>query len=399
MKRILLTTTALTALAGAAFAQEEAAAPTKSIAFSGAANLKALSGGEAGDVTKESGFDWGMNVNAAAMAELNNGVTAKAAIEMDVIDDELGSDSAGISDFVLSLTSDQGGFYFGDTNSAAATQWAAVGDMEADDFSAQDGGAGEVYMRADVNVAGFAISLSQIVGENAANDTGTDTDGDGTVDETYSAAEANLYQMSVGAKGAVGPATLSLAYQEESEALDATSDYNPNALMGVSASMAVAGATVAVGYASETEKDDSAATGDRTSTGIKADYVAGPVTAGLFFVMEDDSKDSSFKDNTGITAKYTAGPMTVDVEVLDQQGLAKNEVDVTYAMGNGLTVIAGMGAGDASDEGLYLGGNYDLGNGGTLSVVQVQADTGNADNEYFDGDYAIGTTVSVSFSF
>ena len=426
MKRILLTTTALTALAGAAFAQEEAMMKeTKKVTISGDVNVKSISGGEVEAnakaeeprVVTDPRFDWGMDINVTGTAELNNGVTASASVELDVIDDELGSDEAGISDFVLSLKSDQGGFYFGDTESAAVKQWAAVGDMEADDFSAQDGGAGEVYLRADVNVGGFAISIGQLIGEKATddtniptitiiNDSGTETVQTGTDAGTYDAANAGMEQLSLGAKGAVGPATLSLAYQEESVAMDGTSDYNPNGVTGVSASIGVAGATVGLGYAKQTVPNSDVS---GTSTGLSVDYVAGPVTAGAYFVSESASGAgiATPKDNSGFTAKYVAGPITVDAKVTDEQGSADNEVDVSYAMPNGLTIIAGASSGEGSDEGVYVGGKYDLGHGATLEVVNVSADNANYDaddstphtDEYFDGDYALGTTVSVSFSF
>ena len=73
MKRILLTTTALTVLAGAAAADGHAG-----VSFSGDAELKYVAGDLINAAVDADGgndvFSWGLDLNIGATAELDNGV-------------------------------------------------------------------------------------------------------------------------------------------------------------------------------------------------------------------------------------------------------------------------------------------------------------------------------------
>ena len=350
MKRILLASTAIVGFAGAAAADGHA---TSGISFSGDASLQWNS---------ETDFDWGADININMTQALDNGLVAAVDWEIDFTDDNLGNDLSA-SDFVLSLTSDTAGLYYGDTGMAADTRWSAVGDMESDGFSATDG---EVVLRGDVTFNDVDASVSYIVDDTTA-----------------------LEQLSLGVAATLGTVSLTLGYQEEGPATLAGTtggDYVADSVFGISASTTLGGADVAFGYAKD---------GDSNSTGISVDYpVSDAVTVGAYYVSE-----SVGSDNYGLSLDYSDGPLSASVFYRSEQDFDDIGFDVDYDLGNGATLFAGYATGDGSDEGYYLGGAYDLGGGAEVRLVHVEADNVNADNEYFGDDDEIGTTLSLSFSF
>jgi len=374
MKSILLTTTALVAFAGAAVADGHTG-----VSFSGDFTLGFNDDSENAStpIGDNNGFYWEGDLNVAGTMELDNGVTAGVTFEFDIVDQT--TQQTTISDlFVLSLTTETAGLYFGDTEYAAFSRWKAAGDMEADFFSEQDG---ETVLRGDVTVAGVGASVSYQVGNQNVP------------------AEQDANQLSIGAAGDVGMFSFSVAYQEEADYVpESSDDFNSAEVFGVSVGTAVAGATLRLAYASNE-------TTSETSSGIQVSYPFGPVTGTVYYVSEDDNNND--EDNYGVTVAYADGPFKVTLDYDYDQGVNKVGLDGAYDLGNGLTILAGVF--DQSDDttvanngtDTYVAASYDLGGGAALLVSYADAEVASniADDEIGGPDYQVGTTVEVSFSF
>jgi len=371
---ILLTSTALVAFAGTAFAAGHAA---DGVSFAGDATLGYNSDSDDGPLGDNDGFYWDANVAVTLAATLDNGLTAAATFDFDVADNNNGQDLVS-GGYVLSLASDTAAMYYGDTAFAAETAWSAVGDMEADNFSEADG---ETVLRGQATMAGVTANLSYAIA--TAN-------GDLVQDNTTDYVD----QLSLGATGTFGNFTVSAAYQEEATygaAFSAANgDFNGSEVFGISGSTTFSGATVSVGYASNM-------TADTSSTGIKVAYPFGPVTATAYYVMEDaDGGDP--EDNYGINLAYVSGAVAVTLDYQDDQGTAKTAIDGSYDLGNGLEIFAGMYMEDNIENEFYVAGSYDLGGGASVLVAYADAQD-DTDDEVGANEYQRGTTVEVSFAF
>ena len=349
---ILLTTTALVAFAGAAAAEGHSA--NDGVSFSGDATLGYNDTINAAAGETAAGMYWDASLAIAFSKALDNGLTAGVSVDIDLVDGNLGSADLDAAGYVLSLTSETSGLYFGDTEHAAITHWSSVGGMDADNFSEVDG---ETVLRGDINVAGFDASLSY----------------------AYNYAANQLDAMSFGAAGAFGAATVSVAYQE---AAPAGAGVTGDEVFGISVGIMLAGADLGLGYASNE-------TTGQASTGVSVGYTVGPVALAASYVMEDAGDD-----NWDVSATYEAGAVsaTVFTDESDDWGL-----EGSYAMGNGLTVYAGLV--DAGED-YYVAGSYDLGGDATLLVSYVEdGDLDNGDDEIGDPEYQAGMTVEIGFTF
>jgi len=398
MKSILLTTTAIVAFAGVAAADSNA-----NVTFGGDATIgyndddgfPASYTGTDTVLGDNDGFYWEADLDVTLSQTLDNGLTAGASFEFDIVDESNGQDT--VSDgWTLFLMSETAGLYWGDTAFAAESLWSSAGDMEADGFSEQDG---ENVLRGEVSIAGIDAAVSYALSDAAGNatDSGAFTE--------------EVDQLSVAASGTFGMVTLGVAYQEESIAIGGPSTYDPNGengdfnlseIFGISAGVAVGGADITVAYA-----DNS--TADTQSTGIKVAYPFGPVTATAYYV--DEQGGTNEDPNVGVNVAYSDGPIAVALDWQDDQGVNKVGIDGSYEVGNGLTVLAGMY--DQSDDAgttdgmpnegtdFYVAATYDLGGGASLLVSYADAETGGAigDDEVGGPDYQVGTTVEVSFAF
>jgi hypothetical protein len=387
MKSILLTTTAIVAFAGAAFADGHAG-----VAFSGDFTLGFNDDNDDDDavvIGDNDGFYWEGDLNVTGTAALDNGVTAAASWEFDIADETNGQvvSSDGV---LLSLTTDSAGLYLGDTAFAAETQWKSAGDMEADGFSEADG---ENVLHGDVMMAGIDASISLAL---------TNADGDRVSVDT----DEDYDQLSFGASGDLGMFSFAVAYQDESEFAPyfsaANGDFTDNEIWGLSAGVSVGGADITLAHAA---KSGIGGADDESSTGIQVAYPFGPVTATVYYVSEDDNDNDD--DNYGVTVAYADGPIAVTLDYDNDQGVNKVGLDGSYDVGNGLTLLAGMydqseddtDANNGTDY--YVAGSYDLGGGAELLISYAEADTAGsiADDEVGGPDYQAGTTVEVSFSF
>lgn len=403
MKSILLATASILAFAGAAAAD---------VTFGGDAKLgfNIDNGDEPRDddlFDGGEGFFWEANLGVTLSQELNNGLTAAASFTLNIADNDDGSDVDVDNDFLLSLTAETGGLFLGDTAFAAESHWDPAGNMQADDFSEQDG---EVVLRGDFAFSGVEASVSGIV---------ADDDNDRPNDD--------LDQLSVGAEATVGRFTMSLGYQEESEVLDAgyasedpegydpfsNDDFDASEVFGVSVGTTFGGADVQLAYATnQTLNDD--------SLGFEVSYPFGPVTLGAYYVLENDDESDIIGDignedldnSFGLSADYASGPLTVsafyefdddgndvdDVQGGDQDfdndGDDQDEdddygIEVAYDAGNGLELYAGF----IDETGNYVGAEYDLGNGAQLIASYADQDEEGA------REYEAGTTLQVVFQF
>ena len=370
MKSILLTSTALVAFAGAAFADGHSA--NDGISFTGEATL----GHNDNDALGNVDFYWDANVAVSMSTALDNGLTAAAQFDFDIADNTNGVDLAS-GGYVLSLTSDTASIFFGDTAFAAESAWSAAGDMEADGFSEADG---ETVLRGEATIGDVTAMLSYAV--NDANGI---------------AASDSVNQLSIGATGSFGNFNFAAAYQEAAEddfrttAMgadgDINGDFKNNEVYGFSGSTTVGAATVTVAYA-----DNSAA----SSTGVKVAYPFGPVTATAYYVMEDATP--SVDDNSGVKVSYSAGAVAVALDFQDDQGTSKTAIDGSYDLGNGLELFAGMYMEDNIENEFYVAGEYDLGGGASVLVSFADAED-DTDDEVGANEYQQGTTVEVSFAF
>ena len=374
MKSILLASTAVIALAGAAAAE---------VSFGGSATLGFNSNSTSGN----DGFYWDAGISVTLSQTLDNGLTASATFDLSAFSTSIANsmtatssaisavisvphthsvaligNNIAASGLVLSLVAENAGLYFGDTGMAAGKHWASAGDMENDGFSATDG---DTVLRGDMAVAGWDASVSYIL------DTGT----------------GDLAQLSVGASGAFGSVNVAVAYQaEETVYTNASGDWNAANVFGLSVGTSFSGADVTFAYVSNVTAGDN-------SIGIKVAYPVGPVTLTGYFVSE-----SAGADNWGINAAYANGPIAVALDFQNDQGTELWSLQGSYDVGNGLVVYAGL---DDNGDDYYVGGAYDLGGGASLLVSYADDSDGDegGDDDIGANDYQVGTTVEVSFAF
>ena len=371
MKRILLASASIVAFAGAAAAEVVVSGE----AVLGYNDTEALEENDAGvfvDGDDDMGFYWSGELGITLTQELDNGLVAAVTVTDTFVENQLEGDIEA-EGFVLSLTSETAGLYFGDTDQAANLRWDGVSEMEQDDFSETDG---DTVLRGDFMAYGLDVSLSGLVDNvhDAEDDTLEAGNGD-TID-----------QLAVGVAGTFGAFQMTAAYQSEEDdyTLDDDDDFNGDEIFGISVGTAFAGADVDVAYARNT-------TDDEDSTGIEVAFPVGPVTLGAFYVAE-----SAQDDGYGFAVDYVSGPITVTAAWEDVDGSEDWAIDAGYDFGMGLNAYAGLT--DAGDD-YYVAGTYDLAEGAQL-LVSYADDGGDEDeDEIGDPEFQEGTTIEVSFEF
>ena len=302
-----------------------------------------------------------LDLNIDFSQELNNGFTAGASFEFDVSDADQGA-SFSASDALISLTNGESGIYYGDTDHAAENAWTAVGSMEADAFRDADD---EMVTRADMTFGGAKIGISL----------GDDTNISGT-EKDY---------ISLGITGSAGAFSYALAHQNENTAtLDPVDNLAATQLAttGVRVSTTLGGATVALGYA----KNDNGG-----STGIEVSYPMGALTTTASYVQEGAT---GAENNWDVKFVYAADAVGLTVATDESQDW---NVDVSYEMGNGLSLFVGA---DDGGEDTYAGVSYDLGGGASLLASYANDnDNDDTDDEVGAKDYKEGMTFQLSFAF
>jgi len=105
-------------------------------------------------------------------------------------------------------------------------------------------------------------------------------------------------------------------------------------------------------------------------------------------------------DNYGITVAYAQDAIAVTAKFRNEQGRDEWNLEGSYDMGNGATILAGaLNENEGADTDFYIGGTYDLGGGASVLAVYADDKDGDQADEIGSGEYDPGMTVSVSFTF
>ena len=350
MKRILLTSTALVAFAGAAAAD---------VALSGDAEFSYNDGTD---------FASTVSLTAAGSTALDNGYTASVSLTAESVDGA----AAGL----------------------AAGDITVANDSSSITYHVDGEGAGAAHIS---DVVGGSAGLAGIFSEDA-NETATITGSATVAGATISASlhDGNAYEIGVstdlgGTSVAVGYAggDFGASLSGAASSVDYTLAFASNDTFGVEVSTTAGGADLSLSMAEGSVWE------------IGASMPLGAATAGLTLdntqaweVSLDTALDAvalgfTFDSASAwtMTAGYSAGDVTVDFET---DSASAWSIDATYDLGNGITA----GAGTTSASANYVEVDYDLGGGANLSVdYATAADINPAE------DITAGTTLSVSFSF
>ena len=396
MKRILLTTTALTMTAGIAAAEVKVtgdltlgfndtgtvgtAATADSYALNAATGVIDKTAGVAASADYKAGptgdNNYGIYNNAgitfAMSGTLDNGMVTGVTVDMD-------GSAAGVNDtasnavgkYKLSVANDSTAIEFGSAEYSARSHWVAAGDMATDGwFNQNDDGLN--VLKADTSVGGLKISVS-------AN----------TVNGSSNAAPN---PVSLAIAGSLGGASYVIA--------------NEGSMMGISATTAAGGATVTTAYSSAPSKTSAVgvtpvtyhASQTDTSTGVKIAYPMGSVVATASYVMESKgaASTSTAKDSWNISAVWTSGGTSVTFATDEN---SDNSVEGSTTLG-GATVSAGL---DDYLGDMYLAVSNPIGTGATLvasyALEGTGADNTDAKDEIGAGDWQEGLTVELKFAF
>jgi hypothetical protein len=313
MKRILLTTTALTMTAGIAAADVSVGGSFK-LGFN---DTLATTGDNNHGVYNDAGVTFAMS------STLDNGMAASITADMNGTDTDNNQPDA----YTFSLSSDALTVAFGTVEYSARSNWVSAGDMATDDWANQNGETGTNALKADANVGGLAVSVSA--------------------------------QVTTGAKAAPKPVSISVGGSLGGSSYVIASE---GSIMGVSTTSSLGGSTVTVGYSTD---------GDETSTGVKVSYPAGAITTTASYVVESKT---GVVDAWNVSAAYSAGGTAVTFSTDEatvnkvegsttigaatvSAGLADNFDDmylaVSNSLGGGATIMASYavdGGTDAKDE-------------------------------------------------
>jgi hypothetical protein len=326
MKRILLTTTALTMTAGIAAAD---------VSVGGAAKL-GFNDTDATVAGDKLGIYSDVDVTFAMSSTLDNGMAASVTVDVDG-DTALNAPDA----YTLALTSDALSVSYGSVEHSARTAWSSGGDMRTDGWFNQNNVGGNV-LKADASLGGLAVSASAAITNGALN--------------------AAPGAVSIAVSGSLGGASYVIA--------------NEGSRMGVSATTAVGGSTVTSAYSTD---------GTETSTGVKIAYPLGAVTTTVSYSLE-----SATGDTWDIAAAYSAGGVTTTfktseadnnslegtIAVSDNVAVAAGATDsfddiylsVTNTLGGGATIMASYAVDGANNDAADEVGGPDLQEGLTVEL-------------------------------
>ena len=378
MKRILLTTTALTMTAGIAAAEVSLSGSfklgfndtpandtTAPVAASSVLNADgtitttaAVAASADWRTSKNHGVYNDAGVTFAMSSTLDNGMAASITADMN------GNDTTNnVADaYTLSLSSDALTVAFGSVEYSARSNWASAGDMASDGWFNQNDAGGNV-LKADASVGGLAISASAQV-------------------TTGAKASPNPVSISVG--GSLGGASYVIASE--------------GSMMGVSTTSSLGGSTVTVAYSTAPTVTDAAgakhASQTDTSTGVKISYPAGAITTTASYSVETSgaAAHAAAADSWNVSAAYSAGGTSVTFSTDESSA---NKLEGSTTMG-AATVSAGL-ADDFDD--MYLAVSQSLGGGASIMASYAVDGGTDAKDEVGAGDWQEGLTVELKFAF
>jgi len=388
MKRILLTSTALVAFAGAAAAD---------ISFSGTAEFS-YNVDAAGTVTNSADT----TITAAASQALNNGYTASASftIDPDALTAEPGEEDAiTAGDITVANDSSSVTYHVAGDGAGAAN---------ISDHKTMQSPAGQVFGNTDddavvanARVSGSLAMAGATIGVSM-NDAGdyqlsasTDLDGmtlaagfDGATGGEYGillggSASSVDYELAFGSNGA--DTTYGLSASTTAGGADITLAFGDLGYE-IGASLPLGAATVGVKL---TDKNDAAGNGWEITAATSLDAV----DVSFKLAQAEGATDTTWE----MTAGYSAGAVAVSA-TFDSD--SDSDITASYDLGSGLVAYAGiLNDNDGDVDATYAGVEYDLGGGAALTVSNATLGAGYTADTDFGQDYAAGTTVSVSFSF
>ena len=399
MKRILLTTTALTMTAGIAAAEVSvtgdfrlgfndtdsnsavvgtaAVAPVIAVnAITGARTVTTVGTAASSDYVAASTTDNKLGiyndagVTFALSSTLDNGMTAGVTLDMS------GDDGAQAQDsYTFNLANDSTSVVFGSTEYSSRDNWTSAGDMATDGWANQNSDDRNV-LKATTSVGGLKISASTSVAAGSTT------------------ASSDPVSLTIG--GALGGASYVIVSE--------------GAKMGLAATTAVGGATLTTAYSTSpsivTATSAAHASDMDTSTGIKIAYPMGAITTTASYVMEGHGACGAgvlactqAGDAWDIAAVWTSGATTVTFKTDEN---SKNSVEGSTTMG-AATVAAGM-----TDylEDMYLSVTNPLGGGASIMAsYAIDGDDGvaggssSAKDEVGGPDLQEGLTIELKFAF
>jgi len=398
MKKILLTTTALTMTAGIAAAEvtvtgdfrlgfndtvagataatgtAAVVAGTQNAAGTGFLPVAAASNNYAAGTANDNkaGIYNDAGVTFAMSETLDNGMTA--AITLDVDGDTA---SQAKDSYTFSLTSDSTSVTFGSTAYSTFANWTSAGAMATDTWSNQ-GDDDKNVLRAETTVGGLKVSVStNIVAADVA----------GTTDPIA---------LTVG--GSLGGANYVIA--------------NEGSKMGIAVSNAIGGATLTTAYstapvrnkatATVSAADDTAGTMD-TSTGVKIAYPMGAIVATASYVMESNgvctlaatTGCAAAGDTWDVSAVWTSGDTSVTFAT--DEG-SDNKIEGSTKLG-AATLKAGM---TDKLKDMYLQVSNPLSESAAIMAsYAIDGATGGTDakDEVGGPDLQEGLTLELTFKF
>jgi len=364
MKKILLSSAALVAFAGAAAAD---------LTVTGDAKLGYNS-------EKAANTYWSVGLGVKASQELNNGWSASLSADVDIatsaVTGALSGATVKLSDIVFSISNDQYGLKFGDVDTAresfsAVTNTIANKD-DASDFNraesaanAADGVDVDSGILLTASLGTVSAALSAVMAEGQTNSAELTAGADGT--------KFLAPQITVNAD--LGGVSVGLFHAAD-DALQ-TTEITAITLGGTLGGVAV--------------KLTAAQQGTANIFGLSGSYGLGDVTL-YGSVSQNDSKAT--KTAYVVGAKYSANGLTLKGEVEDEFGTDKSLLEGSYDLGNGMTAYFGH----VSTEGSYLAGKYDLGGGASFLVSYADGITG-VTTDIGDPEYDDGITLELGLKF
>lgn len=375
MKKILLSSAAVFAFAGAAAAE---------VNWSGAAEF-----GYNNDI--EGGVYIDVDIDLSMSQELDNGWTAGVNFGFELADGGGGTlgQFTPDDDILIFVTSDMGGLRFGETEFAAVDVYSGVTNMAGDGFSEQDE---EVVLRGDIVYGGITGAVSVAINDGR---------GRGTVQTGGAGAAGDAEQISAGLTGEFSGIGFSIGYQEASTyggrsdtANDPSnpnntgvaalnSDWNNDEIFAVAATAMFAGADFTLAWAQDSVEN---------AIGIEASMPVGPGTVGAFYVFQTN-------DNYGIFGNYADGPFSIDAYF---HGGGDQEIGIEggYEVGMGVSLYAGY-IDDSDfqlDSGAYIGAELDMGGGAKITASYADLNDVTED-EFGAREYMSGTSIYMTFKF
>lgn len=365
MKKILLSSAAIVAFAGAAAAE---------VTWSGDAKLgynnEMLDG-----ATTKTGTYWEAGLGVKLSQELNNGWSASASLDVDLGNGAgaLSGITVDASDWVVTIENDMFSLSAGDVDTAAESfKFASEIDGgikdDAEDYASTDAG---LLLKATVGQ--FSVAASAVHPKTAAQETGA-------------------FQLVV--NGDFGNISAGLLYaQEETQA-----DIAQGEALMVSLGASLGGADLTFNAGKVADQD---------RYGIKVSYPTGPVTIGAFYSVVKTAAAGDDEDAYGADVVYKEGALEAKAYYQTVAGSDEYGLGAQYDLGNGLKVTGGYVDGDSTsddDFGAYIAAEYDLGGGASFTASYADGKAGGVGSDDIDtvvGGYELndGLTLELALKF